>query len=131
MRYAIVENNIVTNVVISEVALQNNWIEIDDNVGIGATYDPNTGGFTNPIIEYETVVPRSITKRQAMLQLNKVGLYEPLISMINETENIELKIEFEYTTVFDRNSQFIAAVAQSFNLSDEEVDNLFIEASKL
>jgi len=79
----------------------------------------------------KSLVPSRITKRQAMLQLNKSGLYQSTLDLINSTENLDLKIEFDCTTEFDRNNQFIAGVAKNFGLSDDDVDTLFINASKL
>lgn len=72
-----------------------------------------------------------ISKRQAMLQLDSIGLYDDLITFINQSENKTLKIEFEYSSSFERNSPVILGMALQFKLSDEQVDNLFIEASKL
>lgn len=72
-----------------------------------------------------------ITKRQAMLQLDTIGLYDNLIEFINQTENKTLKIEFEYSSNFERYSPVILGMAKQFNLSDEQVDDLFIEAAKL
>lgn len=76
-----------------------------------------------------SIVP--ITKRQAMLQLDEIGLYDKLIEFINQSENKKLKIEFEYSSSFERNSPVIIGMAQQFSLTDEQVDNLFAEAAKL
>lgn len=76
-----------------------------------------------------SIVP--ITKRQAMLQLNEIGLYDDLIEFINQSENKKLKIEFEYSSSFERDSPVIIGMSQQFSLTDEQVDNLFAEAAKL
>ena len=83
-----------------------------------------------PVYEEIKYIP-IITKRQAMLQLDSIGLYDELIELINQTENKTLKIEFEYSSNFERESPFIIGMAQKFNLSDDQVDELFIEAAKL
>ena len=72
-----------------------------------------------------------ITKRQAMLQLDNIGLYDDLLEFINQTENKILKIEFEYSSSFERDSPVILGMAKQFHLSDEQVDNLFTEAATL
>lgn len=72
-----------------------------------------------------------ITKRQLMLQLNKLSYYESVKNYINEDVNIELKIEFDYADVFDKNSTFIIAISKYLKLDNATIDNLFIQASKL
>lgn len=42
-----------------------------------------------------------------------------------------LRIGFEYLNSFERDSSFIIGIAQQFNLTNEQVDQLFIEAAKL
>lgn len=74
---------------------------------------------------------QAISKRQAMLQLNAIGLYNDLIEFINQAENKTLKIDFEYSNNFERNSPVVLDMAKQFNLSSEQVDNLFREAIKL
>lgn len=81
-------------------------------------------------VEY-TPVPEKITKRQAMLQLNKVGLYQSVLDMTSNADNINLKIEFDCATEFERKAPFILGMAKALNLSDEQVDSLFIEAALL
>lgn len=76
-------------------------------------------------------VPLFITKKQLMLQLNKLSYYESVKNYINEDNNIELKIEFDYSDIFDRNSTFIIAISKYLKLDNATIDNLFIQASKL
>ena len=88
----------------------------------------------NPILvepPVQAAIIPTITKRQAMLQLDEIGLYDDLIEFINQSENKKLKIEFEYSSSFERDSPVIIGMAQQFSLTDEQVDNLFIEAAKL
>jgi len=46
MEYSIVENNVVTNIVVADAPLGENWHE--GNHGIDSTYDPVSGTFTPP-----------------------------------------------------------------------------------
>lgn len=85
----------------------------------------------NEDAKYQSLVPTSITKRQLMLQLNKMKLYEPLLSFINQAYNVELKIEFEYSFQFELSSNFIKALVIIFSLDDHQINNLFVEACKL
>lgn len=44
--YAVIENNIVSNLVVSESALEDNWFLVDDTVRMGDTKDGDT--YTSP-----------------------------------------------------------------------------------
>jgi hypothetical protein len=59
MNYAVVENNVVTNIVVSESALFPNWIQ-SDVAQIGWTYDGAV--FTPPAPPPEPVLPPNITR---------------------------------------------------------------------
>ena len=37
-RFAIIENQIVQNIAVSETAIADNWIELPDHAGIGSSY---------------------------------------------------------------------------------------------
>ena len=107
------------------------YIEIMKGQSEGKAIKADDKGY--PILvepEGPAIIP-AITKRQAMLQLDTAGIYDSLLDFINQTENKKLKIEFEYSTSFERSSPFIIGMAKQFNLSDEQVDNLFTEAAKL
>lgn len=45
--YAIIENNIVSNVAVSDTAIEDNWFLVDDTVKIGDTKDGDT--YTSPL----------------------------------------------------------------------------------
>jgi hypothetical protein len=59
MNYAVVENGVVTNIVVSESALFPNWIQ-SDVAQIGWTYDG--AAFTPPAPSPEPVLPPNITR---------------------------------------------------------------------
>ncbi|WP_392561549.1 hypothetical protein RHO12_10475 [Orbus sturtevantii] len=79
----------------------------------------------------ESTIPASLTKRQLMLQLNKLGLYQKVMDLINKPEYLDLKIEYDCSTEFARQHNLIVAIAKQFDLSSDDIDNLFIEAVKL
>ena len=70
-----------------------------------------------------------ISARQARLQLLKAGLLDDLESML--VANREWAIEWEYATTISRNHALVGAVATQAGLTEEQIDALFIEASKL
>ncbi|WP_392563451.1 hypothetical protein RHO13_08590 [Orbus wheelerorum] len=79
----------------------------------------------------KSLVPIEITKRQLMLQLNKLGLYQKVMDLINQPEYLDLKIEYDCSTEFGGKDNLIIAIAKQFDLSSDDIDNLFIEAIKL
>jgi hypothetical protein len=75
------------------------------------------------------VIPQSITPRQARLKLLEVGLLDDLEAVI--TTNRAWQIEWEYATEVKRDSPLIDAVASEASLTSDQIDQMFIEASKL
>ena len=71
----------------------------------------------------------SISPRQARLQLLSLGLLDDLEAVI--TTNRAWQIEWEYATEVKRNSPLIDAVATQAGLTEEQIDQMFIDASKL
>jgi hypothetical protein len=70
-RYAIIENGLVTNVVVAdaEIASANGWITCPD-AGPGWTYAD--GVFTAPVV-VEPVVPAAPTKEELLAQLDALS----------------------------------------------------------
>jgi hypothetical protein len=77
----------------------------------------------------KALVPASITPRQARLKLLEVGLLDELEAVI--TTNRAWQIEWEYATEVKRDSPLIDAVATQAGLTEEQIDQMFKEASKL
>lgn len=74
-------------------------------------------------------VPQTVTPRQCRLQLLALGLLDEVETMCNA--NREMQIWFEYSLDFQRNHQMIEAMAVQLGLTSDDMDNFFIEASKL
>jgi len=77
----------------------------------------------------KALVPQSITPRQARLKLLEVGLLDELEAVI--TTNRAWQIEWEYATEVKRDSLLIDAIATQADLTSEQIDSLFVEATKL
>ena len=77
----------------------------------------------------KALVPNSITPRQARLKLLEAVLLDNLEAII--TTNRAWQIEWEYATEVNRDSPLINAVAVQAGLTSEQIDQMFIEASKL
>ncbi len=86
---------------------------------IGAYIEPE------PII----IIPQVITMRQARLQLLEVELLDDVEALV--ALDRKSQIEWEYASEVYRQSQLIESVKGALNLTDTQIDNMFVEASKL
>lgn len=75
-----------------------------------------------------TEVPLSVEGWQARLALHDAGLLEGIDAYI-ANENGELSIRWNWSGKVYRNSPHVLAVADAFELSSEDLDNLFIAAA--
>ena len=74
-------------------------------------------------------IPQSITPRQARLALLNAELLDEVDAML--AANREWQIEWEYATVIERSSPLTSAMAMQLNLTDTQIDEMFIEAAQL
>jgi len=83
----------------------------------------------------KSLVPMQVTMRQARLVLLQAGLLDDVELAINniadETIKRAIQIEWEYAQDIKRDWQALIMVTQQMGMTDEQLDNLFIEASKL
>ena len=71
----------------------------------------------------------SITMRQARLYLLNAKLLSQVNSIVSQNE--AWKIEWEYATDVVKNSPLVSVLASELNLSAEDIDVMFSEASLL
>lgn len=79
-------------------------------------------------------VPASITMRQARLCLHKHGMLavvQPAIDALPEPDRTAAQIEWDCSSAVERHRGFVLTIAQSLGITDEQLDELFIEASTL
>lgn len=67
--------------------------------------------------------------RQARLQLLEVGLLDDVEAFISSDRKSQ--IEWEYATSVERYSPLVEAIKGALSLSNEQIDDMFLEASKL
>lgn len=103
-------------------------INDEDVARIGETYIPEVG-FIFVSKAVPTIIPKSITMRQARLYLLSLGLLDEVEAIVSQDR--AWQIEWEYSSEVLRSNQLISAMQSSLNLTDEAVDNIFMEASKL
>lgn len=79
-------------------------------------------------------VPQKLTARQARLALHSIGKLADVpaaIAALPEPQKTNAEIEWEYATYIERNNPFVAVLASALQLTDEQIDQLFIEGAKL
>jgi hypothetical protein len=82
-------------------------------------------------------VPQEVTNFQARALLMNMPGSAPgrsLFQDVNDTLQAMGGVEWqawEYTTIFPRNSQLIAAIGAQFNLTDAQLDQMFIAAAAI
>ena len=82
------------------------------------------------IAEYEkSLIPKTITLRQARLYLLSIGFLDDLENIISQ--NRAYQIEWEYANQIERESPLVKILGQVLNLDDTAIDNMFMEASKI
>lgn len=74
-------------------------------------------------------VPQMITKYQAKMALLQSGLYEQVETYIRNSNDNALKISWYDASNFYRDNAFINNLADTFNLTKDQVDDLFILAN--
>lgn len=130
-KFAIVENGAVVNIAAADEALGESWIAYEPGVEIGDLYDGET--FTKP--EPVVAVPQSVTPRQAKLALLGAGLLDgvdaALAAIEDATTRKAAQIEWEYATTFERDAPLIASIGGALELTDAQIDALFVVAKTL
>lgn len=99
----------------------------------GAQIPFTIAGNIGEIVDFTPIekaeAPSQITPRQCRLQLLSLGLLDEVETM--GSANREMQIWFEYSLDFQRNHPMIEAMAVQLGLTQDNIDTMFIEASKL
>lgn len=80
------------------------------------------------------VVPQSVTMRQARLALlaaGKLAAVEAAIASLPSPQKEAAQIEWEFSSVVDRNRPLVQTLGPALGLSEAELDALFIQAAQL
>ena len=84
--------------------------------------------------EQGVYVPQSLTARQARLALHNIGKLADVpaaIAALPEPQKTNAEIEWEYATHIERSNPFVDVLADALQLTDEQIDQLFVEGVKL
>ena len=75
------------------------------------------------------IVPEQVSAYQARVQLERSGLLSSVQGLMDDpATDAEAKIAWEYATVFVRSSPFIASLAPGLGLTEQQLDQLFVDA---
>lgn len=74
--------------------------------------------------------PESITMRQARLQLYNMNVLDTIDNTISNIGGTA-KIEWEYSSVVEKTNPLVSAMAQILNWDETQINQFFIDASKL
>lgn len=109
------------------------WIECPEDCNVSWTYDGES--FNAPVTpEPEPFIPTSVTMRQARIALHRNGLLsgvEAAIQTMDEPFRTEAEIEWEYAQTVDMDSQFTQMLALAIGLNQEQLNDLFEQASSI
>lgn len=82
----------------------------------------------DPALEAAARVPASVTPLQARRALLAAGLLDAVETAI-EGADPETKLAWQYATAVERQSPFTLTLAAALNLTDAQVDDLFVNAA--
>lgn len=125
------QNNLVvqvaSNAKIFEVAQPLYWADCPSNVKAYQYQYIN-----NSFVEYtfQPIIPTTVSMRQARLALLQSNLLDTVNAAINQGGEAD-KITWEYATEVSRSDALVSNMAIALNLSETDLDNLFILASSL
>lgn len=90
------------------------------------------GGVIVPYQSPPAEIPMMVSPYQARVALLNAG-HLPAVDAIMADPSTEqaAKIAWEYATVFERHSPFIASLAPAIGLTDAQIDDLFVAASQV
>ena len=80
-------------------------------------------------VERKARTPQSITSLQAKLQLNRIGMLDQVDALILADK--EVSLYWEYALEIQREHPILLQMATTLGLTDTQVDEMFIEASRI
>lgn len=132
-KYALIENSVVKEVYetnpmnLFSKDYASRFIRCPIEVNTGWLYDGEL--FTAPPTP-PAVIPQTVTMRQARLALHNAG-YLATVNAAISSAGAEAMIEWEYSSIVDRNKALVAQMQVVLGLTDTEIDELFVTASQL
>lgn len=91
---------------------------------------PAGASLTNPMDAEDPTTPRAVDPRQVRLLLLSKGLLDEVEAMIAQQDRAT-QIAWEFAPVFMRDDPILVQLAANLNLTPEQIDLFFWEASQL
>lgn len=92
-------------------------------------YDAHLKSFDNNVV----LAPHLVSMRQfrlALIETKKVTLFNDAIKNISDSkEKAKIQIEWDYNATVDKNAPWFLFLLDQLNLTNEQVDDIFIKAS--
>lgn len=130
--YAVIENGIVVNITeaLKDYAEEKGWIELEDGFGIGDLYiDGKFIKGPEPLPQ----VPQFISFAQGKRAMIRRGYWQAandfVDSIEDETERLLAQSALHDPQEFHRTSPFLNYLAGVLEISDSEIDEMFIEGA--
>lgn len=130
MRAAIIENEIVVNVVLVDDLDALPGLIDGAGASIGDTWDGTS--FNTPAAP--VVTPSSVTMRQAKLALRRAGMLAAIdaaVAAMPGDEGDDARIEWQYGKDVERSSPLVASMMPMVGATPSQIDELFILAATL
>ncbi|MEY2688978.1 MAG: hypothetical protein RL375_3176 [Pseudomonadota bacterium] len=115
----------------------------DDGVVVAPTSDMTNPDYLawlawceagNPVQQIQQrrpAVPSSVTRRQMLTALHRLGWLDSIRAAIAASPDVELQIAFNEAQDFEREHPAINQLATAFGNTQDQIDDLFILASSL
>lgn len=139
MRSAIVNKttNIIENIILANPETDDNpyganfsMILLDNQPEAQIGWVLENGVFVDPTPPPEPVIPTSVSPRQVRLLLLQQGLLSQVETMIAGLDQAS-QITWEFAIEFHRDDPLLNALGAQLGLTEEQIDQFFIEAAAL
>lgn len=111
------------------------WADCPDEVVADLVYYNKVTDEFLPIPAVEpapAIVPESVTAFQAQAALQLAGLLDTVIDYINQPSTPVLtKLAWDKALHFERHSPMVTTIGTELGLTEQELDNLFIQAATI
>lgn len=89
------------------------------------------GGVTAPYVPPTPPKPTSVTLAQAKVAMFRAGILDAVEAAVAASTYKPVQIYWSSASSFERNNPYVLGLAAELNISDEQMDALFDEASKI
>lgn len=107
-----------------------NCVEYKEGVSFGDIYDHESGLFVTGQVPPPLQVISIVSPRQIRQALTRAGLREAVETAVSSGDQ-DTKDWYEFATEFDRYHEHVLMLAEALNVSESDLDNLWILAASL